>query len=270
MENNTTETMDNTESTEVEQTHTDDGHYTDYENDNFEVPTEPNQLDEHVEDPDTDEVDYDSLNEMMTEYMREQFELPDKFKDIGSLVNSYKHLESRLGSMKGAPETYELDEAVFDSFDEDMLQDVTSVAREMGIDNDGMNTLLAKAAEAQNRLAEANWEMELNKLGPNAREDVAKDIQYLNANFVPEMAETIQGMVQTADQYKALQSLIMDHRTSNSVSPASNTPTSSAVTQESVDAMLFAKDEHGNLKMETDSGYQRKVMNMMNQLQGGY
>ena len=111
--------------------------------------------------------------------------------------------------------------------------------------------------------------MELNKLGPNAREEVSRDLQYLNANFAPEMASTIQSMVKTADQYRALQSLIMDHRIGGSPSPAANTPSQAPMTQASLDQMLYAKDDFGNLKMETDSAYASKVMNMMNQFYRG-
>ena len=272
MENNEVESVDTgMETTDTGYESSGDETQYDYQNyteDNFDVPTGENEYDKFVEDD--QEYDPEALNDMMMEYMRENYEIPDKFKDIGSLINSYKHLESRMGSMKGAPETYELDEQIFDAFDTDMLQDVTSIAREMGIDNDGVNALLGKALEAQNRIAEANWEMELNKLGPNAREQVAKDIQYLNANFSPEMAETLQGMVQTADQYQALQSLIMDHRMGGNPAPAAATPSQAPVTQAQIDSMLFAKDEFGNLKMETDSAYQQKVMGMMNSLHGGY
>lgn len=245
--------------------------YGDYKQDDFSVPTEPgNPLDKKVDEINADEsVDLDSLNQMMTEYMRENFDLPDKFKDIGSLINSYKHLETRLGGMKGAPAVYELDEHVFNAYDKDMLQEVTSLARDIGIDNDGVNKLLGRAAEVQNRIEQANWEMELNKLGPNAREEVSRDLQYLNANFTPEMASTIQSMVKTADQYRALQSLIMDHRIGGSPSPAANTPSQAPMTQASLDQMLYAKDDFGNLKMETDSAYASKVMNMMNQFYRG-
>ena len=79
--------------------------YGDYKQDDFSVPTEPgNPLDKKVDEIKADEsVDLDSLNKMMTEYMRENFDLPDKFKDIGSLINSYKHLETRLAVVKTIP-----------------------------------------------------------------------------------------------------------------------------------------------------------------------
>lgn len=259
--------MDNGyEATNDDTTSSDDtGHYTDYQETNYSVPTvDP----EGTEPEETEEIDYDSLHQMMTEYMREKFELPEKFKDVGSLINSYKHLESRLGSLKGAPEVYEIDGKVVDTFEPDLLNDIVSIGKEMGIDNDGMNKLLAKAAETQTKINDAKWEMELHKLGPNAREEVARDIQYLNANFAPEMAKTLQSMVQTADQYRALQSLIMDHRMGSRAAPAANTSANAPITQETIDKMLFAKDSFGNLRMETDSAYQQKVMSMMNQLNG--
>ena len=115
--NETTETTETTTDYSVPTSDvsmdTNDNHadysYGDYKQDDFSVPTEPgNPLDKKVDEINADEaVDLDSLNQMMTEYMRENFDLPDKFKDIGSLINSYKHLETRLGAMKGAPAVYE-------------------------------------------------------------------------------------------------------------------------------------------------------------------
>lgn len=250
--------------TEGQDTNT-EPHYTDYQEDNYEVPTNPED-DPESQEKEEDDVDEESLHEMMTEYMREKFELPEKFKDVEGLINSYKHLESKMGSMKGAPEQYELDENVIDYFGEDMMSGITEEAQRLGIDNDGLETLLSKAAEVSQKEQEANWEMELQKLGPNAKEQVAKDLQYINQNFAPEMAETLQGMVQTADQYQALHSLVMDHRNGNNPTPAAQTPASTPVTQSQIDEMLFAKDSHGNLRMESDPAYEKKVIGMMNQL----
>ena len=95
--------------------------------DDFSVPT-GQETDEdgdlvHDEDSEIFEEEYtdEELNDSMMDYIRENFDMPDKFKDVGSMIESYKHLEQKMGNFKGAPEQYELDETVFNNYSEDML-----------------------------------------------------------------------------------------------------------------------------------------------------
>lgn len=238
----------------------DNSYDSDYKDD-FSVPTEDDGS-EPIEDT-TDYSDED-LNNAMMEYIKENYEIPEKFKDIGALINSYKHLESKMGGLKGAPETYEIDEAIFDNYSESVLSGVVEEAHKLGLDNDGLNALLGKASAAQAQETAAKWEMEKHKMGQNADREIADAMQMINANFAPEVAETLQSMVQTADQFYALRDLIQSNI--GGVKPATNVNVQPAVTSENINSMLFAKDSAGNLRMETDSAYNRKVMSMMEQL----
>lgn len=258
---NTTETAEmdtSVESTEAEAPQTEDNSYdSDYAED-YSVPTEDTEEVAVAEEEPSEE----DMEASMLKYLQENYEMPEKFKDVGSLINSYKHLEGKMGNLKGAPETYEIDEEIFDNFSEDMLGSLTDTAREMGIDNEGMNKMLAIAAEQSALEADANWEMEKHKLGQYADEELASAKQYLNANFTPEIADTLQGMVSTAEEFRALKTAVMDANKSSQVAP--NQQSTTETSDSDIQKMLFAKDEFGNLRMESDSAYAKKVNGMMN------
>lgn len=260
MEENTAEDTGTEESTEIDtgvENTIDESYDDDYKND-FDVPTEATE--EEIANPEEDYSD-EQVNEAMMDYLRENYEMPEKFKDVEALINSYKHLEGKMGNMTGAPETYELEGEVFDNFSDGVLEGVVSQAKEMGLNNDGLNKLLSAAMTSQNKEQEANWEMEKHKMGVNADREIADALQSLNANFSPEISETIQGMIQTSEQFYAMRDLMQGARPS-APAPAQRSaePTSDADLQ----SMLFAKDQFGNLKMESDSQYARKVNGMMN------
>ena len=266
MENESTESMTGTENyqeasaqdTDVDNSVEDNSYDQDYKDD-YSVNAEGTQDDNQ----DTEPEDYsnEDINSAMMDYLRENYEMPDKFQDVEGLINSYKHLEGKMGNMKGAPEQYELEANVFDNYDEGVLESVVGVATEMGLDNDGLNKILGAAMDAQNTQSEASWEMEKGKLGNNADQQIANALQRLDANYPPEISEQIQSMVQTADQFRALETIMSAGQSS---APAQSTQGNTQPSDGDINKMLFAKDEYGNSRMETDSQYAQKVNNMMN------
>lgn len=236
----------------------DNSYDSDYKDD-YSVPTEATP--EEIAEQNVPEKTSEQLKDEMFAYVKENYEVPDKFKDIGSLINSYKHLEGKMGSMKGAPETYQINDDIYDSFSEDMLGSLTDTAREMGLDNDGMNKMLQAASKQATLEADANWEMEKHKLGQYADEELSDAVSYLNANFTPEVSEQLQGMVSTAAQFKALKEAVMSSNKQSAPAQNQNQPVQQS--DSDIQKMLFAKDEFGNLKMETDSQYAAKVNGMM-------
>ena len=248
----TTESVD-TSTTEPEAY---DAGYTD----DYSVPTENTDVEQA--EANIPELSDEQMAETMMDYLKENYEMPDKFKDVGALINSYKHLEGKMGNMKGAPDMYQIDDKVFDNYSEDMLGTLTNAAREMGLDNDGMNKMLAAANKQSVLEADAKWEMEKHKLGQYADEELSDAVSYLNANFTPEISETLQSMVSTAEQFKALKSAVMN--SNKPAQPASNQASTTASSDSDIQKMLFATDDFGNLRMETDSQYAKKVNGMMN------
>lgn len=267
MENEATESVDTgtenyqeaaPQDTDVDTSVEDNSYDNDYKDD-YSVNTEGSEQESKDE---AEEYSEEDVNSAMMDYLRENFDMPDKFQDVGAMINSYKHLEGKMGNMKGAPEQYELEESVFDNYDESVLESVVGVASEMGLDNDGLNKILDAAMTATNTNAEANWEMEKGKLGSNAEQQIANALQRLDANFAPEISEQIQSMVQTADQFRALETIMSAGQSST---PAQNTQANVQPSDGDINKMLFAKDQYGNSKMETDSAYAQKVQAMMQQ-----
>ena len=87
--------------------------------DDFEVPTEDTE--EEAAEAEAEEYSQEDINEAMMEYIRDNYELPDKFKDVESLINSYNHLEGKMGSLKGAPDQYEINDDIFNAYGEATL-----------------------------------------------------------------------------------------------------------------------------------------------------
>jgi len=259
---NGTEVVENTTET------TDTSYDADIKND-FEVPTEGSLeedqlLDDVRKEEETEDQTHNEIKEAMMEYLKENYELPDKFKDVESLINSYKHLESKLGSLKGAPEEYEINEDVYENFGEEVLEGIVPVAKEMGLDNDGLNKLLDTAMKSQELAQQARWNIEKQKLGPNPDDVIADALARLNSTFDPEISQTIQGMVQTAEEFNALKTILDRVQPSQ---PAQE-PSKTEYSEEDIQGMLFAKDDFGNLKVEVDPEYERKVKRLMNQVWG--
>jgi len=252
-----------TESTEtVTETATEENSYNADYKDDYSVNSQGTEEENQYTEP---EVDYseDEINSAMMEYLKDNYEIPEKFNDIGALINSYKHLEGKIGNLKGAPENYEIDAEVFDHYSDSVLNGVAATARDLGLDNEGLNKLLSVAQQNTVQEQEANWAIEKQKMGQNAEREIADAVQLLNANFTPEVSETIQGMIQTADQFYAMKELLGNSKSS---APAQNTNVVNQPSESDVQKMLYAKDDYGNLKMESDSAYAAKVNRMMQDL----
>lgn len=258
---NESEATDNLEDYEGQDIPTQDDNSFDADyKDDFEVPTDGSEEEEF------EDYSQEEINDAMMDYIKENYEMPDKFKDVESLINSYKHLESKMGNMKGSPDTYELDDNIIDGMDEGILDSIVPAAAELGIDNDGLNTILHAAMQGQQSVKEANWVQEKGKLGIDADAQINNALGKLNANFPPEVSEAVQGMIQTAEDFKALQA-IMDFGMQQSA-PTSSAPVEASMSDEKLTSMLHATDSYGNLKMETDSQYASKVNGIMKQFWG--
>lgn len=241
-------------------TETDDVSYEDYKENNFDIPTQDDGED-GTDIEETEEYSEDDINAAMMEYLQENFEMPDKFKDVGALISSYKHLEGKMGSVTGAPETYEIEEGVFENYSDTVLEGITKTARDLGLNNDGLNKLLNSAMASDGQEKAVQWEMEKQKMGVNAEAELRDSLQYLNANYSPEISETIQGMIQTSEQFYAMRDIIKGNQSS---APASNQSQQSTGQSDSdIQKMLFAKDSNGNIRMEMDSEYAAKVNQLM-------
>lgn len=193
-----------------------------------------------------------------------------KFTNVGDLEKSYLELQStfskKLGGFEGAPEEYSFSQEGFEP--NDMTGVLTDWGRDNALSNDGINSLYSKLSEVE-KAREESWQAEqdtyvkgeMEKLGTNAETRVRNAKDWINANGGEGAADKLDLMAAGAEGLEIIEKLI---KSSQGATPT-HVPAQEAVSKEKVDAMQFAKDEYGRLKME-DPTYAAKVREMRAQL----
>jgi len=252
----------------VDETSTQEGH----EN-NLEVYPEEAKDDFDIPLTEDGEYDFDNMTESQIESLLEKldaeiedepeeegFQLPEKFKDVESLVKSYQMLESKVGNFKGAPEEYSIEGVDMNS---EVMQELSKTAKELNMSNEAFSKFVTKHQEVQEQMNEINMSKEMDALGPNAETRIANINSYLDNNLAPDIAEAIRGMATSSESVRAIEALIANARPSG---PAM-APTQAPAPQD-INALLNEKDAYGGLRMETDSAFHDKVMALMQQQWG--
>jgi len=185
-----------------------------------------------------------------------EYTLPDKFNNVDDLVKSYKMLEGKVGNFKGAPETYSGD------MEDPLMSGLADTAREMNMSDEAFTAFTNKFNQMNSQLDELQMSEQMSALGQHADQRIDNINQFLDSSMNPHVSETIRNMATSAESINALESLIQMARPS---APAGNFNASpSQPTDQDIQKMMFAKDDYGNLKMETDSEYSQKVNELMN------
>lgn len=191
-------------------------------------------------------------------------------------AQSYSELQSKFGSFTGAPEEYEaliseeLTEAGVELVaDDPMLEKAFELGKELNMSQEGMSKLINMYAEiqlAENKAYEEQRAENMKQLGNNAAARIEGINKWIDANLDNETAQGLRGIATTADGIKAIEQLISKTK-SAPVAPQDSTPVPSVTSQE-VQAMQFAKDEHGNRKINTDPEFKKEYQRKRDALYG--
>ena len=191
-------------------------------------------------------------------------------------AQSYGELQSKFGSFTGAPETYEavLSEELTEAgvelvADDPMLEKAFELGKELNMPQEGMSKLINMYAEiqlAENKAYEEQRAENMKLLGANASSRIDGINKWIDANLDNETAEGLRGIATTAEGIKAIEQLISKTK-SAPVAPQDSTPVPSVTPQE-VQAMQFAKDEHGNRKINTDPEFKKEYQRKRDALYG--
>ena len=213
-----------------------------------------------VEEQETD-FDFDSLSEEQLDELladlevpeeKEGPELPDKFNNVDDLVKSYKMLESKIGSFKGAPDEYTMEDHDMES---PVMSGLADTAKELNMSNEAFNQFVGKYESIRSDMNDLEMREEMGKLGKNAEGRINSLNQQIDANMNEHQAEVLRNMATSADNIAVIEQLLQGRQsTPTTMQTSSNAPTDSEI-----QAMLFAKNENGQLKMEVDSAYADKV-----------
>lgn len=191
-------------------------------------------------------------------------------------AQSYSELQSKFGSFTGAPEEYEaviseeLTEAGVELVaDDPMLEKAFELGKELNMSQEGMSKLINMYAEiqlAENKAYEEQRAENMKQLGNNASARIEGINKWIDANLDNETAQGLRGIATTAEGIKAIEQLISKTK-SAPVAPQDSTPVPSVTPQE-VQSMQFAKDEHGNRKINTDPEFKKEYQRKRDALYG--
>lgn len=194
---------------------------------------------------------------------------------ISEQAKAYNELQGRFGSFTGAPEEYEvsiseqLTEAGLDiKSDDPMVQEAMKFAKESNMSQDGFNKMIelyGMQQVAEHKALEEYRTNEMKQLGPNADSRIDNIIEWGSKNLDEETFKGLQGMANSAEAVKVIESLV--GMTRSAPVDASNTP-SPGVSAEEVRSMQFEKDEHGNRKINSDPEFRARYMKARNAVYG--
>lgn len=187
-------------------------------------------------------------------------------------AKAYKELQSKFGAFTGAPDDYELALSeemseridIEDYKDDPILEEARSMAKEMGINNDGFNKLTElyfKGQLADIDAMENVREEEMKALGSRAQARLENITAWASSNFDAETNEKIGGLLTSAQNVEVVEALIAKSRNAPQVNDVNPAP---AISHSELVAMQTAKDEFGNPKMN-DPEYRAKVQKLYSQ-----
>ena len=204
--------------------------------------------------------------------------VPEKFwNDETKTVNndqvleSYNQLSSKFGAFTGAPDEYAFSlskdltsNGVELAADDPLIASFSEFAKEKGINQETANDLVNMFVESEYAKSLEGGEAETARvaeqmalLGDNAQQRVNNIDNWSKANLTPEQAEGLTGMATSAASVQAIEALIAKSKNApmqtNDVNPASQ------VSRQELETLQYARDEHGNRKMQSDPDYNKMV-----------
>ena len=184
-------------------------------------------------------------------------------------AKAYGELQKRFGGFTGAPDDYELSiNEVAQEMGADINQDapifteMAEVAKELNMSNDAFNKfseVMIKNSLAEKQAYEDNLDSEIKSLH-NGTARLEQVSGFVNANLSPEAAEAFQAMPQTAAQIEAIEQMI------GLVKGGSNAPVESStmsISDDELNTMRTATDEHGNRKLGIDPEFRKEYERKM-------
>ncbi len=190
-------------------------------------------------------------------------------------AKSYTELNSRFGSFTGAPESYEamLSDELTESgveliTDDPMIEGAMELAKDLNMNQEGFTKLVNMYGQmqlAEYQALEQQKADEMKALGSNSGQRIEGINKWVDANMDSETAEGLRGVINTAAGVKAVEQLIAKTKTAP-VAPQDAAPAPS-ITSAELSEMQFAKDEHGNRKMN-DPAYRKEYEKKRDMLYG--
>ncbi len=186
--------------------------------------------------------------------------LKDKYKSVADQAAAYSELEKKLGEFKGAPKDgYKFEEADGLNLEDPMLAKFLPKFKEMNMSQEAVKTLINEWSDYQQSAVKIDVKEEIKKLGIEGHDMIAKTNQWMKNNLSPEVVETVQSWIHTAEDMKALNAL-------RSFQPLSRSPTANdmqtSFTHESLAEVKNEKIKNWQ-KYQDDTNYRDTINSRM-------
>jgi hypothetical protein len=148
------------------------------------------------------------------------YTLPDKFKTVNDLINSYGELEKKLGGFYGAPDEYKWE---LQGDEPDQAKIFREIAKQNNLSQNAFNKILTGYLEKENAIVEAQratLEQVKKEIG-NERIERAKN-QLKNAGLSDDEFSAINQFAQGKKEFEVIEKILS--KIGNSVSTVTNTP----------------------------------------------
>ena len=186
--------------------------------------------------------------------------LKEKYKSVADQASAYGELEKKLGEFKGAPKDgYKFEEADGLNLEDPMLAKFLPKFKEMNMSQEAVKTLINEWSDYQQSAVKIDVKEEIKKLGIEGHDMIAKTNQWMKNNLSPEVVETVQSWIHTAEDMKALNAL-------RSFQPLSRSPTANdmqtSFTHESLAEVKNEKIKNWQ-KYQDDTNYRDTINSRM-------
>lgn len=165
--------------------------------------------------------------------------LKEKYKSAAEQAKAYNDLEKRLGGFKGAPDKYDLSieghPDVKFADNDPLIEEWVTEAKAANMSQELMTKSLSTCMKALSA-NQPDIEAEIQKLGPNGKQEVNAISQWARNEFSDDEYGTFKSMLNSADGVRLFEKISHKLRASNNA-PPNNRP-SHYETEESVLALI--------------------------------
>ena len=204
----------------------------------------------------------------------EGYQYAGKYKSVEDLEKGYteahshfnaklKEANDKFGSFQGAPEgDYELGEDV-EGFSDGIMGELQAWGKENNLSQDGYADVITRIKAAAQAEQDAFVNEELEKMGSDAKVRLDNINDKWVAQFGEESKDMLEGKIITADDAAFYES-ILSRLTQQQANPDGTTPQGERlISNEELDAAMFAKTESGTYKTAVDPEYKAHVEQMV-------
>lgn len=187
----------------------------------------------------------------------------DKYKSVADQAAAYTDLEKKFGGFTGAPEgDYEvtMPEGVEGDLttDDPLLKGFIDLARESNMSQDTFTKVLHNYIQNEHDSLATDKAAEMEALGRDANTRLQNLADWGQKHLSAEAYEEMRAQASTANGVKFIEEMIAKTRES-AMPKDTDTKSNSGMTAESLKDMRYAKTDEGELKINVDPAYKKKV-----------